>query len=93
MPPIELGPMRPVGATDSRLNRSVGGVSARPAKEEKSVAAVSLSEALDAGETAPVDAERVEVIRRAIETDTYPVLPFKVADAMIAAGLLLRVSK
>ena len=43
-----------------------------------------------AGASPPVDAERVAEIRRAIEQDRYPVIPFRVADAMIAAGLLLR---
>ena len=29
-------------------------------------------------------------IRHAIETGKYPVIPAKIADAMIAAGMLLR---
>jgi negative regulator of flagellin synthesis FlgM len=33
------------------------------------------------------------MIRKAVETGTYPILPAKVADAMIAAGLLLRTAK
>ena len=45
--------------------------------------------ALDPGQ-APVDMDRVKVIRHAIETGTYPIIPAKIADAMIAAGLLLR---
>jgi negative regulator of flagellin synthesis FlgM len=43
-----------------------------------------------AGDLAPVDAERVAEIRRAIEQGRYPVIPMRIADAMIAAGLLLR---
>ncbi|HEY6816603.1 MAG TPA: flagellar biosynthesis anti-sigma factor FlgM [Croceibacterium sp.] len=43
-----------------------------------------------AGSAAPVDAERVAEIRKAIEDDRYPVIPTRIADAMIAAGLLLR---
>jgi negative regulator of flagellin synthesis FlgM len=54
--------------------------------------AVQRSAALDPGEV-PVDAERVAEIRKAIERGHYPVLPAKVADAMIAAGLLLRSGK
>jgi negative regulator of flagellin synthesis FlgM len=38
----------------------------------------------------PVDADRVATIRKAIESGSYPVIPMRVADAMIAAGLLLR---
>lgn len=44
-----------------------------------------------AGASPPVDAERVAEIRKAIEDGRYPVLPMRVADAMIAAGLLLRI--
>jgi len=47
------------------------------------------SDALDPG-AAPVDAERVQLIRKAIETGNYPVTPARIADAVIAAGLLLR---
>jgi negative regulator of flagellin synthesis FlgM len=43
-----------------------------------------------AGSAAPVDAERVATIRKAIEDGSYPIIPMQVADAMIAAGLLLR---
>jgi negative regulator of flagellin synthesis FlgM len=43
-----------------------------------------------AGEAAPVDTDRVTVIRKAIEQGRYPVVPTRIADAMIAAGFLLR---
>jgi negative regulator of flagellin synthesis FlgM len=43
-----------------------------------------------AGASAPVDAERVAEIRKAIEDGRYPVIPTRISDAMIAAGLLLR---
>jgi len=86
--------MRPVGAVEARIPRSTGGApSARSTKADKSSAEVVRSEALDPGETPPINAERVNIIRHAIETDTYPVLPLKIADAMIAAGLLLRTKK
>lgn len=93
MPPIEFGPTRPVGAVDAWSVRSSGGSPARPAKADKTTPAVVRSDALDPGETPPVDAERVAVIKRAIETNTYPLLPTKVADEIIAAGLLLRTKK
>lgn len=44
-----------------------------------------------AGDSAPIDAERVATIRKALEDGRYPVIPMRVSDAMIAAGLLLRV--
>jgi negative regulator of flagellin synthesis FlgM len=34
---------------------------------------------------APIDAGRIETIRRAIEDGTYRLMPDKIADAMIAA--------
>ena len=43
-----------------------------------------------AGDAAPVDIDRVSVIRKAVEEGRYPVLPTRIADAMIAAGFLLR---
>jgi negative regulator of flagellin synthesis FlgM len=47
----------------------------------------------DVPNTPPVDAERVTQIRKAVESGTYPVLPARIADAVIAAGLLLRTGK
>lgn len=86
---------RPVGAVDARIVRTAAGLNdqkpggAPAAASGSTPAAYRPSEALDPGQ-APVDAERVQVIRHAIETGAYPVIPTKIADAMIAAGLLLR---
>ncbi len=89
--------LRPVGTIDARTVRTAAG-----AKDQATVGSAAStvatpaatfqpSQALDPGQ-APIDAERVKVIRHAIETGTYPVIPTKIADAMIAAGLLLRES-
>lgn len=43
-----------------------------------------------AGTEAPVDHERVTELRQAIEQGRYPLDPRKTADAMIAAGFILR---
>jgi negative regulator of flagellin synthesis FlgM len=64
--------------------KSDGKAQARPAAP-----AVERSAAFDPG-AAPVDAERVAVIRKAVEQGSYPVIPARIADAMIAAGMLLR---
>ncbi|EGD59406.1 hypothetical protein Y88_1561 [Novosphingobium nitrogenifigens DSM 19370] len=40
--------------------------------------------------TVPVDAVRVAEIRKAINEGTYPLIPTKIGDAMIAAGMLLQ---
>ena len=61
-----------------------------PAGQDAAV--VVASEALDPG-AVPVDSERVVQIRKAVETGTYPLVPAKVADAIIAAGMLLRSPK
>lgn len=89
--PIEptqtVGALRPVDAGRARA----------VAAERKPAAAaapplVATSDALDPGPV-PVDDVRVAEIRKAVESGTYPLLPAKVADAIIAAGLLLRIAK
>jgi negative regulator of flagellin synthesis FlgM len=57
-----------------------------------SVETGSVSGLAGAGE-APVDNERVAQIRVALEQGTYPIKPAKIADAMIAARLMLSVSE
>lgn len=103
MPPIETGPARAITAISARLARAAGGESlpgangvaanktTSPAKPSAASAgaAVETTEALDAG-APPVDAERVKMIREAVEAGTYPLVPAKIADAMIAAGVMLR---
>ena len=54
MPPIELGPARPIGAIDSRISRQTGLSGGRPARTQAPEPAVVTSEALDPG-AAPVD--------------------------------------
>ena len=83
--------LRPVGGLEARIVRTAAGDKEHSASAAPTSAAATFqpSTALDPG-AAPVDAERVQVIRKAIEQGTYPVLPIKIADAMIAAGLLLR---
>jgi negative regulator of flagellin synthesis FlgM len=102
MPSIELGPLGPqaaraVRAVDAKTvsdkpvhGRAVANDTARSHAAANS--AVVRSDALDAG-SAPVDTDRVAQIRKAIEQGHYPILPTRVADAMIAAGLLLRSGK
>lgn len=40
-----------------------------------------------AGEDAPIQENRVAEIRQAIKDDRYPLVPTKIADALIAAGM------
>jgi negative regulator of flagellin synthesis FlgM len=90
--PIEIGPTRALSAGDVRAVRSASGASQKSAGPVKSGPTVVRSDALDPGQP-PVDTERVAVIRHAVETGNYPMIPARVADAMIAAGLLLRNGK
>lgn len=92
MPPIEVGPLRALNAIESRLARKSGDSSGYSAPVEKSETAVVRSDVLDPGEM-PIDAERVEIIRKAVENGSYPLIPARIADAVIAAGLLLRSGK
>lgn len=94
MLPIELGPARPIGAIDNKLARKPGGedigqAQSRPPLQRTPGQPVVKSAALDPGPE-PVDAERVKIIRDAVENGTYPIVPARIADAMIAAGFLLR---
>ncbi len=57
-----------------------------------SAAAVVTSTQASAG-AAPVDTDRVATIKKAIEDGNYPLVPTKIGDAMIAAGMLLRINK
>ncbi len=90
--------LRPLGAVEVRAGRAAGAVPPAPTPASSASAGAAAmapfqpSRALDAGE-APMDAERIAVIRRAVQTGAYPVIPTKIADAMIAAGLLLRTTQ
>ena len=97
MPSIEFGPKglqpaRAVGAVDVRATRPEARVAAKGSAPASDAPTVERSDAFEAG-AAPVDAERVTEIRKAIDKGNYPVIPMRVADAMIAAGLLLRSGK
>lgn len=99
MSSIEIGAPRPVSAVQvstvgggSKPVQTEAATDAPKAPAPVAAAKVETSEAVKAG-AAPVDQERVQTIRHAIEKGTYPVLPTKIADAMIAAGMLLRSPK
>lgn len=94
MPSVELsklpgvGASRPVTASDRVQIEARGAISApaSPAAAAPPVSGISLEvTAASAAATPPVDAERVAQIRRALSDGSYPLLPAKIADAMIAA--------
>lgn len=92
MSSFELGPIRPVSASDRRLATENGEKSALGNLENKRSThpvEAAVSEDLVPG-TPPVDGERVAMIKKAIEEGNYPIVPQKIADAIIANGMLLR---
>ena len=56
--------------------------------QTSAAAQVQTSLTVSAG-TAPVDQTRVDQIRKAVQNGTYPVIPTRISDAMIAAGMML----
>ena len=93
MPPIEIGPVRPAGAIDRNQARETRHEANRAAAGRPAVHGAVVRRAGGNPGPEPVDAARVEEIRKAVEQGTYPVLPARIADAMIAAGHLLRTGK
>ena len=89
---VSVGIARAIGAVDPKAIRTAAGGTGQSNGIARHVGPVSHNEPLDVGPM-PVNAERVGEIRRAIESGRYPLVPACVADAMIAAGLLLRSAK
>lgn len=65
----------------------------RPKPEAGDTVNISAEARASAAGNPPVDAERVAEIRRALKSGDYPVTPAKIADAMIAAKLMLSVGE
>jgi negative regulator of flagellin synthesis FlgM len=78
--------LRAKGAAPLVRAEAVGGPGAGAVRAE----GIALASVASAGTEIPVDHERVAEIRKAIEQGRYPITPVKIADAMIAAGYLLR---
>lgn len=81
---MPIGPLRPLPDPLARQ--------APAPREPAAAASKAAARPTDPG-VPPVDSGRVAEIRKAVETGRYPVTPARVADALIAAGLLLRTSK
>ena len=96
---LEVSAARPVGPV-SGAQSGVAAAAPAPAPAGASqtgttsapAPAMVSSTALSAG-SAPVDTDRVSAIRKAIASGSYPLIPTKISDAMIAAGLTLRIRK
>jgi negative regulator of flagellin synthesis FlgM len=94
MSPLEIGTPRAerIRSLNAPMAHSADAKGQTTAKPEIPTSEAIRSTALDPGQP-PIDAERVAVIRKAVESGTYPIVPARIADAMIAAGLLLRSAK
>ncbi len=94
MSSFEIGASRPVGAIqpNSTLPANQGPAAtdaALPATPAGDTAQVETSLTTSAGPI-PVDQSRVAQIRDAVQNGTYPVIPTRIGDAMIAAGVMLQ---
>ena len=93
MSSFEIGASRPVGARQVNGVTGVQAASTTPTTQDTTATTasteVATSDAVKAGE-APVDTDRVASIRKAVDSGTYPLIPTKIGDAMVAAGMLLR---
>lgn len=90
---VDVSKVRAQTTSDSlTASTQLAGSAATGAQAGVQGTAVSTS-AISAGQQAPVDMDRVSTIRKAIQSGSYPVVPTKIGDAMIAAGLLLRGAK
>lgn len=89
MSPIDIrktAPLMPIRALPDRLADPPHGGTGTAAPEPG--VRVDLAGVED-WHTAPVDHERVAQIREALRDGTYPIVPAKIADALIAARLAL----
>lgn len=94
MSSFEIGATRPVGAvqvsaTQPASNGPAASDTVSGPAATSAVPEVATSLSVSAG-MAPVDQDRVSQIRDAVQNGNYPVIPTRIGDAMIAAGVLLR---
>lgn len=82
-----LAPKQPVNAGEgAQAGKTVAERAAKSASGDgaKPGVAVEVADVLDAGEP-PVSTDRVAEIRAALRDGSYPLVPTKIVDAMIAA--------
>jgi len=89
MPSVELSKPSALGAPRAVSAGARAQIEARPATAPAAPGISLEVGATAAAATPPVDAERVAQIRDALREGTYPLVPTKIADAMIAAQVSL----
>lgn len=102
MPSVELSKLSGLGAPRAVTAGDRAQIEARgaafapasPAAAAPSSSGISLEvTATSAAATPPVDAERVAQIRKALSDGSYPLVPTKIVDAMIAAQVSPTISE
>lgn len=96
-PKLQVNAVRPVATSSAsadtraadQATAASGSAASSPAVSGDGATVVSTT-AMSAGQP-PVDTDRVASIRKAIKDGNYPIIPTKISDAMIAAGMMLRV--
>jgi negative regulator of flagellin synthesis FlgM len=91
MPSVELSKLQGIAAARAVATSERAQIETRAAAPRSSAApapgvSVEIGDAASAA-SAPVDAERVREIRAALNDGSYPLVPAKIVDAMIAAQL------
>ncbi len=92
MKPIETSPVARSRSPGTDVARSIKSAPAQPGSAVSPPAepgVIAQTTAPAAGNAPPVDLERVSQIRNALREGTYPLVPAKVADAIIAADYIL----
>jgi len=78
---------KPVSGTDRNALQSAvvsGGKPANASPVADNGVALEVGKSMEAAQP-PVDTDRIAAIRDALRNDSYPLVPTKIADAMIAA--------
>ena len=96
MPSFELTKLqavtasRPLSDTNRAAGKPAGAAPASAANGGAAPAGVTLevNGSIDTA-AAPVDTDRVSQIREALKDGTYPLIPIKITDAMIAAQFII----
>lgn len=92
MPSIELSKLQGIAAARAVATGERTQIETRAGASRSGAAApgisVEIGDAANAA-SAPVDAERVQQIRTALRDGSYPLVPTKIVDAMIAAQVSL----
>ncbi|MCX9148144.1 flagellar biosynthesis anti-sigma factor FlgM [Erythrobacter sp. WG] len=94
MPSVELSKLPSVGAARAPTASERAQVETRAAAPTAASGTPGISlevAAASATPSPPVDAERVAAIRAALRDGSYPLVPTRIADAMIAAQVSLSI--